>query len=92
MPEAIGLLRETRRKKGSDDWVSLSGAYPLNLIGVLTPGRKLPALAGNRLLYRDGLPLASPAGGETRFYQEVDPGTEWQARQAWRGARLRRNG
>jgi ATP-dependent helicase Lhr and Lhr-like helicase len=82
LPEAIGLLRETRRNNGSDDWISLSGADPLNLVGVLTPGPKLPALAGNRLLYRDGLPLASLAGGETHFYQEVDSGTEWQARQA----------
>jgi ATP-dependent helicase Lhr and Lhr-like helicase len=82
LPEAIGLLRATRRKDGSADWVSLSGADPLNLIGVLTPGQKLPALVGNRLLYRDGLPLASLANGEVRFYQEVDSGTEWQARQA----------
>ncbi|HEY4041630.1 MAG TPA: DEAD/DEAH box helicase, partial [Rhodopila sp.] len=30
LPDAIGLLRETRRKSGSGDWVSLSGADPLN--------------------------------------------------------------
>jgi ATP-dependent helicase Lhr and Lhr-like helicase len=82
LPEAIGLLRETRRKDGSDDWVSLSGADPLNLVGVLTPGPKLPALAGNRLVYCNGLPIAARAGGETRFYQEVDSKVEWRARQA----------
>jgi ATP-dependent Lhr-like helicase len=81
LPEAIGLLRETRRKDGSDDWVSLSGADPLNLVGVLTPGPKLPALAGNRIVYRNGLPIAALAGGETRFYQEVDSKLEWRARQ-----------
>ena len=36
----------------------LSGADPLNLVGVLTPGARLPALTGNRLLYRDGVPIA----------------------------------
>ncbi|MGH6882549.1 MAG: Lhr family helicase, partial [Hypericibacter sp.] len=82
LPEAIGLLREIRRKEGAGDWVSLSGADPLNLAGILTPGPKLAALTGNRLLYRDGLPIASLAGGETRFYETLDPATEWQARKA----------
>jgi len=82
LPDAIGLLRETRRKNGSDDWISLSGADPLNLVGVLTPGPKLAALTSNRLLYRDGLPIASLAGGETHFYEALDPAIEWQARKA----------
>ena len=82
LPEAIGLLREIRRKEASGDWVSLSGADPLNLAGILTPGPKLAALTGNRLLYRDGVPIAALAGGETRFYETLDPATEWQARKA----------
>ena len=39
LPDAIGMLRETRRKPASGDWISLSGADPLNLAGILTPGR-----------------------------------------------------
>jgi ATP-dependent Lhr-like helicase len=80
LPEAIGLLRETRRQKESDQWVSLSAADPLNLVGVLTPGAKLAALTGNRLLYRDGLPIAWLAAGETHFFEALDPEVEWQAR------------
>jgi ATP-dependent helicase Lhr and Lhr-like helicase len=82
LPDAIGLLREMRRKNESAEWVSLSGADPLNLAGILTPGPKLAALTGNRLLYRDGLPVASLAGGDTHFYEALDPRTEWQARKA----------
>jgi ATP-dependent helicase Lhr and Lhr-like helicase len=82
LPQAIGLLRETRRKDGADEFVSLSGADPLNLMGVLTPGPKLAALSGNRILYRNGLPLASLAGGEIRFHQDIDEAAEWQAKQA----------
>jgi ATP-dependent Lhr-like helicase len=85
LPEAIGLLRETRRKKASGDLISLSGADPLNLVGILTPGAKLSPLAGNRVLYRDGLPVATSAGGETHFFEELDPGAEWQARKALAG-------
>jgi hypothetical protein len=58
LPEAIGMLRGARRRATADQWVSVSGADPLNLVGILTPGPKLPALAGNRLLYRDGIPTA----------------------------------
>ncbi|WOJ91225.1 hypothetical protein RZS28_08160 [Methylocapsa polymorpha] len=82
LPDAIGLLRETRRKDRSGELVSLSGADPLNLMGVLTPGPKLAALTGNRLLYLDGLPIASLSGGETRFHETLDAAAEWQARKA----------
>lgn len=82
LPDAIGLLRETRRKPPSGGLVSLSGADPLNLAGILTPGPKLAALTGNRLLYRDGLPVAMLAGGETQFIETLEPGMEWQARKA----------
>ena len=63
LPEAVGLLREIRRRPASGQWVSLSGADPLNLVGVLTPGARLPALIGNRVVYRDGLPVAVLSGG-----------------------------
>jgi ATP-dependent helicase Lhr and Lhr-like helicase len=82
LPEAIGLLRETRRKPASHAWVSVSGADPLNLAGILTPGPKLAALTGNRLLYRDGLPIALFAAGEVQFLETLETGEQWQARKA----------
>ena len=39
LPEAVGMLREMRRQPLRTSWVSLSGADPLNLVGILTPGR-----------------------------------------------------
>src|SRR6202008_1016681 len=51
LPEAIGALREGRRKPPSGDFLSLSGADPLNLVGIATPGGRLAAVAGNRVLY-----------------------------------------
>jgi ATP-dependent Lhr-like helicase len=78
LPEAIGLLREVRRKNGEASMVSLSGADPLNLAGILSPGARLPSLAGNRVLYRGGIPLALLAGGEVRFLEKLDPKEQWQ--------------
>jgi ATP-dependent Lhr-like helicase len=82
LTEAVGMLREVRRKPPLGSWVSLSGADPLNLVGILTPGPKLAALTGNRVLYRDGLPVALFAGGEAQFLETFDPATQWEARKA----------
>jgi ATP-dependent Lhr-like helicase len=78
-PEAIGLLRDTRRKPFSQHHVSLSGADPLNLVGILTPGQRLPSLYSNRLLYRDGIPIATFSGGEVRFLEKLEPKEQWDA-------------
>jgi ATP-dependent Lhr-like helicase len=80
LPDAVGLLREVRRRPPSGEWVSVSGADPLNLAGVLTPGAKLAALTGNRLLYRDGLPVASLTGRDVQFLGSLDKAVEWEAR------------
>jgi ATP-dependent Lhr-like helicase len=80
LPDAIGSLRGVRRKPASDLLVSLSGADPLNLVGILTPGPKLSGLMGNRVLYRDGLPIALYSGGEVQFLETLDAAGQWQAR------------
>jgi ATP-dependent Lhr-like helicase len=80
LPEAIGLLREMRRKPVSGQWISLSAADPLNLAGIVTPGAKVAALTGNRVLYRDGVPVAALIGGHVEALAALDAATEWQAR------------
>jgi ATP-dependent Lhr-like helicase len=82
LPDAVGALREIRRQQPSDVWVSVSGADPLNLVGILTPGPRLAALTGNRVLYRDGLPVALLAGGQVQFLETLDASSAWQARKA----------
>jgi ATP-dependent helicase Lhr and Lhr-like helicase len=82
LPDAIGMLREARRKPASGTLLSVCGADPLNLVGILTPGPRLAALTGNRLLYRDGLPIALFAAGEVRFLQPLEAGSEWEAHKA----------
>ncbi len=79
-PEAIGLLRDVRRKPGSGQFVAVSGADPLNLFGILTPGPRVPSLTGNRVLYRDGIPIAYQAADEAHFLVALDANEEWQAR------------
>src|SRR6185437_11770792 len=82
LPDAIGALREARRKPETGALVSLSGADPLNLVGILTPGPRLAALTGNRLLYRDGIPVALLGGGQVTFLETLEPSVQWEARKA----------
>jgi ATP-dependent Lhr-like helicase len=64
LPEAVQQLRAIRRKSAPGHFATLSAADPLNLAGILTPGRRVTAIASNRILYRDGLPIAAQEGGE----------------------------
>ncbi|HEV2330811.1 MAG TPA: crosslink repair DNA glycosylase YcaQ family protein [Verrucomicrobiae bacterium] len=64
LPEAIGHLRSLRKTEQSKDLVSLSGSDPLNLVGILTPGSRVPALWRNRVLLRDGVPVAALDAGK----------------------------
>jgi ATP-dependent Lhr-like helicase len=82
LPEAVGALREIRRKPVGEQDVSLSAVDPLNLTGILTAGQRLPALSSNRVLYRDGLPVAMLVSGEIRFLVEMDEARRWQAQNA----------
>ena len=81
-PEAVGLLRDVRRKPPARQYMSVSAADPLNLIGILTPGARLPSLAGNRLLYLDGVPIAAYAADEVRFLVDLAEKDQWEVQTA----------
>jgi ATP-dependent Lhr-like helicase len=66
LPEAVGQLRATRRKPAAGQLVAVSAADPLNLAGIITPGERVPALSGNRVLYQDGVPALAFIGGQAR--------------------------
>jgi ATP-dependent Lhr-like helicase len=63
LPEAIAPLRAVRRRADDGELVCLSGSDPLNLIGTVLVGDKVPALAGSRMLFRDGVSIAALVGG-----------------------------
>jgi ATP-dependent Lhr-like helicase len=67
------MLRETRRAPESGALVSISGADPLNLVGVIAPGTRVPALLSNRVLYRDGVPIATLVAGEIQWIESLAP-------------------
>jgi ATP-dependent helicase Lhr and Lhr-like helicase len=88
LPEAIGLLRSIRKSSSNGELITLSAADPLNLQGVLTPGARIPAFTANRILFRDGLPIAALESREIRTLSDAHiPGL--QIENALRIGRLR---
>ena len=81
LPEAVTALRKARRKEKTGALVSISAADPLNLVGILTPGRRVTATPKNRILFRDGVPVAVREGGQVRFLETSGEG-DWALRQA----------
>ena len=82
LPEAVGMLRAMRRTPGEGTLVSVSAADPLNLVGIITPGDRVSAFSANRILYRDGVPIATLESGGVRFLVEMDSASEWKAKNA----------
>jgi ATP-dependent Lhr-like helicase len=58
LPDAIDRLRETRRSARNGRCIAISAADPLNLAGIVTSGERVRVVAANRLVYRDGVPMA----------------------------------
>jgi ATP-dependent Lhr-like helicase len=57
LPVAVDSVREMRRTDVAQDTVTLSAADPLNLVGILVPGQRVPAISGNCVSYRGGVPV-----------------------------------
>jgi len=80
LPEAIAPLRAIRNKPRDGSLVSVCGADPLNLVGHLLAGARVPNLANARVLYRDGAPIATLVAGEFTALEAMDEGAQWAAK------------
>jgi ATP-dependent Lhr-like helicase len=54
LPVAVESVRAMRKNEPSQATITLSAADPLNLVGILVPGERVPAISGNSVTYRDG--------------------------------------
>ena len=58
LPVAVESVRSMRGLPLSGDTVTLSAADPLNLIGILVPGERVPAISGRTVSYTDGIAVS----------------------------------
>src|SRR5208282_6462888 len=60
LPVAVESLRATRKMPPSGETITLSAADPLNLVSILVPGERIPAISGRTVSFRDGVPVDQP--------------------------------
>ena len=87
LPEAVERLREIRRTRPDGRLIVISAADPLNLIGILTTGDRIRAIAGTRIAYRDGVALAVLEGDYLRPLADMTGGVGRGGERAGRAAR-----
>jgi ATP-dependent helicase Lhr and Lhr-like helicase len=74
-----------RREAKQDQWTAVAATDPANLLGSLLPGDKVARVPGNRVLYRDGLPVAVLAAGEVSFLETLAAEEQHKATRLLRG-------
>lgn len=77
LPEAVPLLRKSRKKLAVEETLAISAADPLNLVGILTPGERIAATRSNRILFQAGEPVAVLEGGRVRALSTDAPTLPW---------------
>jgi len=73
LPEAVGLLRRHAAEPAADQLNVINASDPLNLGGIITPGVKTTAITGNRILLRNGVPVARLQGEELELLGQSNP-------------------
>jgi ATP-dependent Lhr-like helicase len=71
-PDAVGRLRAVRKMEKAGELIVLGAADPLNLVGILTPEARVAGIHRNRVLFRDGLPIAAVEAGQLRRLADSD--------------------
>jgi ATP-dependent Lhr-like helicase len=82
LPDAVGALRQVRKRAPDGVVYSLSALDPLNLVGTVMPGVKVPRILGARVAWRDGIAVASVVAGHVDHLAELDPDEQRAVRRA----------
>jgi ATP-dependent Lhr-like helicase len=60
LPIAVESVRAMRNLPLAGEEIRLSAADPLNLVGILVPGERVPAISGKTVTYHDGVAVSTP--------------------------------
>ena len=82
LPEAVSKLRAVRKETKNGSLGSISAADPLNLTAIITPGKRVSSLFSNRILYKDGVPVAVKEGKDIKFLTKFEKAEEWKMQKA----------
>jgi ATP-dependent Lhr-like helicase len=88
LPDAVERLREVRRTPHDDRLITISGADPLNLSGIISGNERIRAAASTRIVYRNGAPVAAMEGDMLRMLDDLEPEAAADAAAAAAGRRV----
>jgi ATP-dependent Lhr-like helicase len=60
-------MREVRRRPADGHLICLAATDPANLLGTVVPGPKVARITGSRVVFRDGVPLATRVGDDVEL-------------------------
>jgi ATP-dependent Lhr-like helicase len=82
LPETVDRLKQLRKTPKSGQLISISAVDPINFTGNLFPGVKVSSLIKNRVLYKDGVPVAILESGDTHFLIDLTVEERWEYQKA----------
>lgn len=71
LSDAVERLRKHRDEPAEPVWTVISAADPLNLVGVVTRDPRVPSKRGNRVLFRNGRPVAAREHKQIRWIADL---------------------
>ena len=78
MPDAVALLRKYKDGKLQLPSIVISATDPLNLVGIILPGEKISSLHTNRIMFKNGLPVAKQLNGDISYFDELSSEEQWE--------------
>ena len=67
LPVAVESVRAMRGLPLAGELITLSAADPLNLVGILVPGERVPAISGRSVSFKDGIAVPADQALSTPF-------------------------
>ena len=78
LPEVISQLRAIRKKEKKGEEITISGVYPLNLTGIVTPVKRISNSIRNRITYKDGIPVVIKEGDDIHYLEKLGKEDQWR--------------
>jgi ATP-dependent helicase Lhr and Lhr-like helicase len=85
LPDSISLLRQLRREARRNELVTICACDPLNLVGLITPGPRIPQVSSSRILLRDGLPVMALVAGQAKPLADLTDSEQLECERVLRG-------
>ena len=75
-------LRRVARGEVNSEVISINACDPLNLVGIILPGLRIPGLLANQIAFLHGEAVGFRLGDDIKIVKDLSPGLETRVRTA----------